>query len=443
MYLLKTKSSTKIKIFNILFLQIIPLINIKKKNNFIISPKPPKISIFLPIYNKAQFLIRSIESIRKQTLKNIEIIAVNDGSNDNSLKILKKLSKKDKRIKITNNDRNHGLLYSRAMGILNSTGEYVMNLDPDDKLKDAINLEQLYYKAKKTKSDLIIFLIERIPTNIMESDLTNIENKYQLQRQDFRITNKLIKKNIILKAYEYYNEYIYRNKWNFHEDSVWNLLVRKFANKISIFNESIYIYKRNNQSLNFRNGNLIDIKNRIYRLKLFNKFYKIFKSNIYYNDLNLYLEGIISICNSSLLNKESQIRNGIIQILLEFLNIFKTKLINKRNINNILNKISNNKVILFINSYNKTLINYLDNISIFKCLQEKNDKNIITIDINNNTNFDTIFNYIYSNDIFVGMDNIIYNKNFKNLSNHFYNNKILIFSHDINFNRSLINLTIL
>ena len=235
---------------------------------------------------------------------------------------------------------------------------------------------------------------------------------------------------------------IYRNKWNFHEDSVWNLLVRKFANKISIFNESIYIYKRNNQSLNFRNGNLIDIKNRIYRLKLFNKFYKIFKSNIYYNDLNLYLEGIISICNSSLLNKESQIRNGIIQILLEFLNIFKTKLINKRNINNILNKISNNKVILFINSYNKTLINYLDNISIFKCLQEKNDKKIITIDINNNTNFDTIFNYIYSNDIFVGMDNIIYNKNFKNLSNHFYNNKILIFSHDINSNRSLINLTI-
>ena len=94
------------------------------------------------------------------------------------------------------------------MGILNSTGEYVMNLDPDDKLKDAINLEQLYYKAKKTKSDLIIFLIERIPTNIMESDLTNIENKYQLQRQDFRITNKLIKKNIILKAYKYYNEYI-------------------------------------------------------------------------------------------------------------------------------------------------------------------------------------------------------------------------------------------
>ena len=110
----------------------------------LVNHKIPKVSVFMPIYNKEKYLIESIKSIQNQTLKDIEIIAVNDGSTDNSLKIIKNLTKIDKRIKIVNNDRNHGLLYSRAMGIINSTGEYVFNLDPDDKLSSPINLKFLY-----------------------------------------------------------------------------------------------------------------------------------------------------------------------------------------------------------------------------------------------------------------------------------------------------------
>lgn len=81
----------------------------------------PKISIYMPIYNKSKYLKRSIKSIQSQTLKNIEIIAVNDCSTDNSLTILKKMVKKDSRIKIVNNKKNYGLLYTRAMGILKKT----------------------------------------------------------------------------------------------------------------------------------------------------------------------------------------------------------------------------------------------------------------------------------------------------------------------------------
>ena len=302
-FIIRTKKINliKIKIINILLIIFFVLIDNKKINNFIILSKRPKISIFLPIYNKAQFLIRSIGSLQNQTLKNIEILAVNDGSIDNSLQILKMLSKRDKRIKIINNDRNHGLLYSRAMGVLNSSGEYVMNLDPDDRLKDKNNLKKLYYKAKKAESDLVIFLVERISTNENENYLTNIENKFQLQKQDFRITNKLIGKNIILKAYKYYCRYIFQNKWNFHEDNIWNLLIRKMAKTSNIFNEYIYIYKRNNESLNMGIGNLIDIKNRIYRLKSLIKYYKIFEGNLYYYDLDTYVKDIILFCNASLL----------------------------------------------------------------------------------------------------------------------------------------------
>ena len=78
----------------------------------------PLISIFLPIYNKVNNLKNSIRSIQLQTLRNIEIIAINDCSDDNTLELLMKMAKKDLRIKIINNDKNRGLLYSRAMGIL-------------------------------------------------------------------------------------------------------------------------------------------------------------------------------------------------------------------------------------------------------------------------------------------------------------------------------------
>ena len=136
------------KKFIIYIINVLSIFYIFNKDyNFV--NKRPKISIFLPIYDKELYLQNCINSLKQQTLKNIEIVAVNDGSSDNSLKLLKKLSKSDKRIKIVNNDRNHGLLYTRAMGILNSTGEYLMNLDPDDKLISKNDLYNLYKMAKK------------------------------------------------------------------------------------------------------------------------------------------------------------------------------------------------------------------------------------------------------------------------------------------------------
>ena len=117
----------------------------------------PKISIFLPIYNKEKYIIRSIKSIQNQTLKELEIVAVNDYSTDKTYMILTEMALKDKRIKIINNTKNSGLLYSRAMGIIHSSGEYLMNLAPDDQLFSSDNLEYLYNKAKNTSIDIISF----------------------------------------------------------------------------------------------------------------------------------------------------------------------------------------------------------------------------------------------------------------------------------------------
>ena len=118
------------KSFIIIILLIFPLIIYRKIPRILNIHH--KISIYLPIYNKEIFLERSIRSLQKQTLKEIEIIGVNDYSTDKSYNILKNLSLSDKRIKIVNNTENKGLLYSRSMGVIKSKGEYIMDLDPDD-----------------------------------------------------------------------------------------------------------------------------------------------------------------------------------------------------------------------------------------------------------------------------------------------------------------------
>lgn len=213
--------------------------------------KITKVSVFMPIYNKDKYLIESIKSIQNQTLKDIEIIAVNDCSTDNSLKILKYLAKMDNRIKIVNNDRNHGLLYSRAMGMINSTGEYVLNLDPDDKISSPINLEFLYNKAQLLNVDTIKFLIKRMKRN---NNQTNIQRKLlelnnsnsKVKKFDVYITNKFIKRELILKCFNEFKDKIFANKWNYHEDNIWSLLIHKYSKSMTFIKIIIFIFKIKN-----------------------------------------------------------------------------------------------------------------------------------------------------------------------------------------------------
>jgi glycosyltransferase involved in cell wall biosynthesis len=168
---LNTKNNSlliiKIKIILIIIIYILYF----KIKDLLFKMKMPKVSVFLPIYNKQLYLNRSINSIQIQTLKDIEIVAVNDGSTDYSLKMLKKMAKKDNRIKVINNDRNHGLLYSRAMGIINSSGEYVFNLDPDDKLGGKDDIAELYNYSKKYNLDFLRFLHRRIPRDKLDINI--------------------------------------------------------------------------------------------------------------------------------------------------------------------------------------------------------------------------------------------------------------------------------
>lgn len=91
----------------------------------------PKISVIIPVYNVEKYLPRCLDSLINQTLKDIEIICINDGSTDNSLSILKKYKNTDSRIKIIS-QKNVGVSQARNNGIKISKGEYIGFCDPDD-----------------------------------------------------------------------------------------------------------------------------------------------------------------------------------------------------------------------------------------------------------------------------------------------------------------------
>lgn len=115
----------------------------------------PIISIIIPIYNAEKYIFSCLDNICLQTFFDIEIICVNDGSTDNSLKILEKYMEKDKRIKIIN-QKNLGVSAARNSGIKNSLGEYILFVDSDD-LLDNNACQILCEYVKKYDADIIQF----------------------------------------------------------------------------------------------------------------------------------------------------------------------------------------------------------------------------------------------------------------------------------------------
>ena len=92
----------------------------------------PKISVVIPIYNGEKYLKSAITSIQNQDMKDIEIIMVDDFSNDNSVKLINDIMKTEPRIKLYENDENKGILYTKSKGVKLSKGKYVIVLDEDD-----------------------------------------------------------------------------------------------------------------------------------------------------------------------------------------------------------------------------------------------------------------------------------------------------------------------
>lgn len=163
-----------------------------------------KVSIIIPIYNAEKYIERCIESCLAQTFENIEIIAINDGSSDNTKNILSKYNENPK-VCIYNN-KNHGISYTRNFGITKSTGDFIMFVDSDDYLESQM-IELLYNKAIKNDLDVVVcdyFEIvakKRKKIKIVQFDncslLDNLNLVFEINASPW---NKLFKSELIKKC---------------------------------------------------------------------------------------------------------------------------------------------------------------------------------------------------------------------------------------------------
>ena len=119
----------------------------------------PEISIAVPVYNTGKYLPACLDSVLSQSMRDFEIIAVNDASTDNAPEILSEYAAKDPRIRIINHEQNKGLLAARRTGILAAKGKYIMFLDSDDCFLPGF-LKKALETAEKTGADIVNSPIE-------------------------------------------------------------------------------------------------------------------------------------------------------------------------------------------------------------------------------------------------------------------------------------------
>ena len=122
-----------------------------------ISFKTPQVSAVIPVYNSKKYINRCIKSIQNQNISNIEIILVNDFSTDDTLNYTLSLQEEDPRIKIINNKKNMGILYSRSIGALSAKGKYIFPIDNDDMFLGEEIFSSITYIADKGNFDIVEF----------------------------------------------------------------------------------------------------------------------------------------------------------------------------------------------------------------------------------------------------------------------------------------------
>ena len=188
--------------------------NIVKNSSYLFTPK---ISVIIPIYNSKNYLNDCLKSIINQTLKEIEIICINDGSTDNSLELINEIIGKDNRVKIIN-QTNQGTSEARNVGVKYAKGEFLFFIDSDDYLENN-SLFELYYKANKYNLDILFF----------EEEQFYDDQKLNNHKKD----NSLEKINNIEKIYKGIDLFIKMEKKKYNISPCLQLIKKEFYKKIN------------------------------------------------------------------------------------------------------------------------------------------------------------------------------------------------------------------
>lgn len=245
----------------------------------------PRISFIIPVYNVAPYLPKCLDSVLAQTLADIEVICINDGSTDDSSKILHDYAAKDKRIKVINQS-NRGISAARNVGLKMVQSDYVMFVDSDDYI--AFDMaENLYQTMIKENPDVVICSAECV--NLLPEDASPDVIEWQSWLQPWfdeyvkpsgvYDVPKSIKDEFISVVWNklYKAEIIKNYKIKFplgliEEDEYWLWAYMLHCKKYAFVNERLYFYiQRSGSIMTTRNGNekvldILEIERRIYEL---------------------------------------------------------------------------------------------------------------------------------------------------------------------------------
>lgn len=258
-----------------------------------------KISIIVPVYNTGKYLEKCLESIKNQTLSDIEIICINDGSNDDSKQIIENYVLTDSRFKLINQN-NKGQSAARNTGIEKAQGEYIGFVDSDDFI-DSKMYETLYNNAKKNDTDISMcsFIMHDdknnkesqndpyMSLNIFPKKLENVIFDYN-QTLDFIFRICVSPCNKIYK-----NDFIKNSKFKFienlnYEDNVFFLDAYTSAKRVSIIKEPLYFYRYTSDT-SISHSNKYDEK-KLDFFKIFELEEEILKEKNIYSNIKDYFE---------------------------------------------------------------------------------------------------------------------------------------------------------
>ncbi len=215
-----------------------------------------KVSIIIPVYNTEKYIKRCLDSLIQQTLNKIEIICINDGSTDSSLKILEDYAKNDSRI-IIKTQKNQGQSAARNNGINIATGEYVGFIDSDDWVaKDYY--EKLYNAASKSNADIAVAGIIRLNAIYKKFHLKyNKEEITDDTNQKFELCDVPAKSYVVNKIYKLSKLKEANLKFEegiFFEDCIFTPEVLYHLGKlITVPNTYYYYWRRLNSTVTKRN----------------------------------------------------------------------------------------------------------------------------------------------------------------------------------------------
>lgn len=220
----------------------------------------PRFSIIIPVYNVEEFLEDCLESVELQTFDDYEVVIINDGSTDNSLKICKEYALNHSGNTTIINQKNSGLLLARRAGIDSAKGEYIISLDSDDKLRiDA--LEIIDRAIRRTNSDVIIFQASR--SEYFDVPYLNYDRLYSAMEdngflskelcQELLLTthdlNSIWSKAIRTRCIGQKESFKQYSGLQYGEDLLQMMHVFDTAKSYTILNDIIYYYRDNFKSI--------------------------------------------------------------------------------------------------------------------------------------------------------------------------------------------------